>query len=562
MAHESRARADGERDGNSPLTPEVCRALESPAAYPDDPSAEAGVERVHTHISRLFLTGRRVYKFRRGVDLGFVCFASREERSRDCLREVALNRRLAPDLYLGVAPLEISAAGARVGPVGEALVDDPAGVPAEHCVVMRRLPEARDALSLLGRGELTAAQMDRVAIRVARFHDGCGLGSPAPIPRDEWFLRCWQPLEESCQQVADLAKREGNGDEPRRVLDRAREVAEQLAETFEARRQRGMVVEAHGDMHLEHLWFESDDAEPLIIDCLEFNEKLRRIDAASEVAFTAMDLHYRGASRLAERYLHVYARERDDFDLYSVVDYFLCYRAAVRAKVAALAASDAAMDPARRERARESAERHLALAARALEVPRPGDLLLVGGAVGSGKSSVAEAIADELSGVVVSTDRVRKQRLGLDASTRPDARLAGELYGDEGKQATYEAVIERARPVLRAGRSAVLDGTFAKQRDRWSARRLASKLGARCFFVEARCAPEVAIERLERRQAAGGDPSDAGPERHHPSLEEFESLHHWPEAERAVVRTDEEQWRARLAETLGPLGALPSSHLG
>ena len=553
---------DAELGSDSPLTDALCSALESGSAYPEDPSASAGVERVHTHISRLFLTGERVYKFRRGVDLGFVCFRSREERNRDCLNEVRLNRRLAPDLYLGVAPLQASPSGPRIGPVGETLVAGEDGEPAEHCVVMRRLPAGRDALSLLGRGELHEQHMDRVARKVARFHDRCSLGEPAPISRDDWFERCWEPLEECHAQVAAAAEMLGLGDEPARVLALSRRVALRLADAFESRRLRGFVLEAHGDMHLEHIWFEEDDSEPLIIDCLEFNEKLRRIDAASEVAFTAMDLRYRGAWQLAERYLRVYARERDDFDLYTVVDYFLSYRAAVRAKVAALAASDSAMDPERRERARDSTERHLALAARSLEARAPGDLILVGGAVGTGKSTVAEAVSDALEAVIVSTDRVRKQRLGLEATTRPDATQSGELYAESGKRATYAAVTQRARPALLSGRSVVLDGTFSSRNDREGAQQLAAELGARCLFVEVRCAPEVAIARLERRQAADADPSDAGPERHRPSLEEFQPLAGWPEAEHVVVRTDDASWREQLGLALQQLGAAQNALSG
>ena len=129
------------------------------------------------------------------------------------------------------------------------------------------------------------------------------------------------------------------------------------ADRFERRRLAGCAVDGHGDLHLQHLWFERDDGDPIAIDCLEFSEPLRRIDAAAEVAFPAMDLRYRGVAAEAERFLRVYARERDDFDLYAVVDFFASYRAAVRAKVASIAVADAAIDPAAaRTRLRERAQ--------------------------------------------------------------------------------------------------------------------------------------------------------------------------------------------------------------
>src|SRR5262245_4544360 len=126
---------EGDMASASALEAREIAALSEPRAFPRDPSSAGGVEHVQTHLSHVFLTGERVYKFRKAVDLGFVRFTSRAERNADCLREVALNRRLSPDVYLGVAPLLASAAEVRVGPAGEGLAGD-----AEHCVVMRRLP--------------------------------------------------------------------------------------------------------------------------------------------------------------------------------------------------------------------------------------------------------------------------------------------------------------------------------------------------------------------------------------------------------------------------------------
>jgi aminoglycoside phosphotransferase family enzyme len=318
-----------------PLDERVLSALGCPAAYPGDESAAAGVEYLQTHLSHVFLTGRRVYKFRKAVDLGFVCFTERAERNADCLREVTLNRRLAPDVYLGVAPLRGDPV--RVGAVAEVL----AAPALEHCVVMRRLPAQRDALSLLEAGRLSAEHVDRVARVVAAFHASHALGRPAPFERDDWLARCTGPAQDNYRLLAerrdDLV--------PEALLARARERSRAFvaahAGRFEARRLAGRAVDGHGDLHLQHVWYERDDAEPLIVDCLEFSERLRRIDAASDIAFLAMDLRYRGRGGLGERFLRRYARDGDDFDLFSVVDYFESYRAAVRAKVAAVAARDA-----------------------------------------------------------------------------------------------------------------------------------------------------------------------------------------------------------------------------
>jgi aminoglycoside phosphotransferase family enzyme/predicted kinase len=525
------------------------QALCDPIAYPGDPSARAGVEWIQTHLSHVFLTGSRVYKLRKPVDLGFVCFASRAERNADCLREVALNRRLAPDVYLGVAAVEGARGVERVGPIAETLSGS-----GEHCVVMRRLPMGRDALSLLQAGRLPAEGLDRAAERIAGFHAAHALGVPAPFTASAWLERCTRPVE---QNFTLLAGADGRGHAPEllaRARDAARGFAARHPDRFEARRLSGRAVDGHGDLHLQHLWFETDGSDPIFVDCIEFSSELRRIDVAAEVAFLAMDLRYRGAADRAARFLRRYARASDDFDLYSVVDYFLSYRAAVRAKVASLAAGDPDIGSVQRERAAESARRHLELAAEALVPASRGALVLVGGAVGSGKSTVAEALADRIGGVVIATDRVRKREAGLAPTDRAAAGPQRGIYTPEWTERVYAGLLERARPVVASGRTAILDGTFGTRAHRRHARAAADALNVGVRFVETRCPPALARERLARRAAAGADPSDAGPELHAQSLAGFETLE--PEEGIAVdvVDSADPAWRDALARCVSAWG--------
>jgi aminoglycoside phosphotransferase family enzyme/predicted kinase len=518
-------------------------ALARPEAFPGDPSAAGGVEWIQTHLSHVYRTADRVYKFRKPVDLGFVRFLSRAERNADCLREVALNRRLAPDVYLGVAPLMGIGASPHVGSVAESLAVDVR----EHCVVMRRLPDGRDALSLLAAGKLTGGHLDAFAARLARFHAAHGLGAPAPFSREEWLARCTGPAEENLRVFEQL----GHPDlvaraDLVRARSRLRAFLAERADRFERRRRDGRAVDAHGDLHLQHVWYERGDADPIAIDCLEFSEGLRRIDAASDAAFLAMDLSYRGAGALAERFLRSYARESDDYDLYSVVDYFISYRAGVRAKVAALAARDPAIEPGQRERAAESARRHLALAVQAIERRARPALVLVGGVVGTGKSTVAAELADALSGVVVSSDRVRKRLLGAPATARVGGAWRTGAYSAEQTDRTYDGLLTRARPVLESGRVAIVDATWSRRAHREAALRLGEELGVAAAFVEVRCAADVARERLARRAAAGTDASDAGPEHHAESARAFETAAEWPAHRCTRLETDREDWRSAL----------------
>ena len=516
------------------------------------------MEWVQTHLSHVYLTGERVYKFRKPVSFGFVDFSTRRERNADCLREVRLNRRLAPDVYLGVAALDVSTDPPRVGAPREELSKDADAV--EHCVVMRRLPAGRDALSLLQAGELDGPMLDALAARIARFHADQKLGAPAPFSAQDWHARCTRPVDENFRSLA------GHGEAlvPRSLLasarDRAEAFASARAEAFEARRRQGRAVDGHGDLHLQHVWYERAGAEPIAIDGLEFSEALRRVDAASEVAFLAMDLRYRHAPGLAERFLRHYARDSDDFGLYTVVDYFLAYRAGVRAKVAALAAADPAIESAQRAAAGESVTRHLELAAAALESRPAPSLVLVSGVVGTGKSTVAAELAGRLDAVVIASDRVRKRLFGVAPTERLSEGWGRGAYSPEQSKRVYAGLLERARPVLESGRHAILDATFSRREQRCAAADLARASGARAFAVEVRCEPERARQRLAQRAARGGDPSDAGPEDLVRSLRGFEPWSDWPAETRAVLSTDEPDWPDRLTGVLERIGAKGAPH--
>jgi aminoglycoside phosphotransferase family enzyme/predicted kinase len=528
---------------------ETLAKFSQPDAYPEDPSAGRGVDWIQTHLSQVFLTERRVYKLRKPVDLGFVDFSTRELRNADCAREISLNRRLAPDVYLGVAPLLTDGQRVWTGPISECgtfAADAP-----EHFVVMRRLREGRDALSLLKKGLLTEAQIERVARRMAHFHARCGLGKPARSAAETWYARCVNPVEECIQRLFAVS---GEGDLRAILADtagRMREFAKRQRPQFEARRLAGRIVDGHGDLHLQHIWFEADDADPVMIDCLEFSDSLRQVDAASEVAFTSMDLRYRGHPKLAEFFLRIYASERDDFDLYSLVDYYVAYRALVRAKVAAIAAADVSIEPGQQSLAAASALRHVELALEAMEGRPTASLILVSGVVGTGKSTVAEALAKRISGVVIASDRVRKQLAGLAPTRRISAQPDMDLYTPDAVERTYAALLERARPVLRSGRVAILDATFSRRRHRAMAADLAADLGVGVQTIEVRCAAEVALSRLAHREAKGSSASDAGPAFYERSVARYEAYDDCMPVD--VIWTDSEGWRDSLEKIASDL---------
>ena len=172
--------------------------------------------------------------------------------------------------------------------------------------------------------------------------------------------------------------------------------------------------------------------------------------------------------------------------------------------------------------------------------------MLVGGIVGTGKSTAAAELADAAGAVVIASDRVRKRLAGLAPTARSGDRLDQGLYDPAHGERVYAGLLERAAPVLDSGRIALLDATWSRAADRERARRFARERGARAFLIETRCAASVARERLARREAQGADPSDAGPDFHARSAARFEPPEEWPAAELRVVQTDRDDWRTAL----------------
>ena len=529
--------------GVEPLAVGLVEGLSEPRAYPHDPSVGRTVSTIQTHISYLFITESRVYKLRKAVDLGFLDFGSRRARNEDCLREVAFNRRLAPDVYLGLAPVRVQSGSTELGPVAQRLVD----TELEHCVVMRRLPQGRDALSLLKRDAFTDRDVDAMAHVVAAFHREGGLGRPAPFSTREWVQAITGPMEDNLKPLTGVFE-----DERLSLLaETAREYVCVHSDRFERRRLDGRAVNGHGDLHLAHVWIESEDSDPLFIDCVEFSDRLRRIDAASDVAFLAMDLRYRGTGHLGERFLRRYAAESDDFHLYAVVDYFLSYRAAVRAKVAAIAAGERELPDEQRQAARESASQHLDLSIEALKSSGRGAVVAMAGTVGTGKSTAADVVVDALSSAaVIASDRVRKRLAGLSATQRSAAVGGGSIYTDAYTGRVYAGLLERAQAIVTSGRVAVLDATFARRAHRDATRDFARVRGLPFLLVETRCPKDVALRRLAERERAGRDPSDAGPALHAADAARFDPITGPGQRGHLVVDTDLPSWRLDLKRRL------------
>lgn len=456
-----------------------------PAEAHGDETAAAVAE---THTGIVVFAGDRAYKVKKPVDVGFADFTTRESRHAACHREVELNRRFSPDVYLGVADVS--------GPDGE---------PCDHMVVMRRMPAARRLAALLrpehadGSAGATPVDVDAALLTVAR-------------RLAEWHARAPRGPLISAEGTRDALRGRWTAtfDQLRPfhggVLDAAAaaDVEEQTlrflagrAALFEQRIDAGRVVDGHGDLLATDI-FCLDDG-PRILDCLEFDDRLRYVDGLDDAAFLAMDLERLGAADLAARFLDRYAEFAADPAPRALRHHYLAYRAFVRAKVACLRYAQGEQSAA------ADVAELTALTRKHLTAGRV-RLVLVGGAPGTGKSTVAGRLAGRLGGTLLSSDRVRKELAGLDDDDRAAAPYGTGLYSGDWTERTYAELLDRAERRLALGETVVLDASWHSAPRRAAARRLAAAANAEPVELRCAAAPELAAERM-RRRARG--PSDA-----------------------------------------------------
>jgi uncharacterized protein len=439
----------------------------------------AGVAETHSGV--VFLLGDRAYKLKKRVDLGFLDFRSVAVRRAVCHREVELNRRLAPDVYLGVSDIV-----------------DPDGEVCDHLIVMRRMPDERRLGTLVARGAVVDDHLRRLADVLADFHHRADRGPVIDdAARPEALLGRWAA---NTAGLAPFADRIVAAADVEAVDALARRYLAGRGPLFEQRIADGRACDGHGDLLADDV-FCLDDG-PRVLDCIEFDDDLRYGDVLADVAFLAMDLERLGRPDLADRFLDDYRRRAADHWPASLAHHHIGYRAQVRAKVAAIRADQGHQPSA------ETARRCLALARRHLDAGRV-RLILVGGLPGTGKSTLARGLGEALGAVVVRSDVIRKELAGLPAHQDASSRFGEGLYGAASTAATYAELLERAGSALRTGESVVLDASWTDQAARQRARQLARETASE--VVELRCVVPgaVAERRIGERARKGRDASDA-----------------------------------------------------
>ena len=464
------------------------RAALARAAGPAHRPAD-GVVR-ETHISHVFLVGDRAYKVKKSVVLPFLDFGTPERRRVMCHEEVRINRRLAPDLYLGVRALAPCAEGLEL--VAE---EDPRAV--EYLVEMRRFDEACTLAARLARGEVVQEQVIAVGRALARFHAGARRVTPPGVP----VLAVERRMAAECGELLAAVEQRA---EVGRVLD-----LERFAHAFiaghaamlDARARHGLIREGHGDLRADHVLL---DGAVRVVDGIEFDPALREVDVADDLAFLVMDLEARDGHRFAATLVHAYRQAGGDPGDDALIAFYATYRALVRAKVALLRAAQHPISSAEHGHESASARELLALAERIAWRARLPLAIVICGLPASGKSHLARTLAEASGLPHLSSDVTRKALAGV-AQHRP---APPEAYRAAFDRRTYAELGRRAAREVADQGGVLIDATFRHRADR-DAFAGAFDHAAPLLFVECSAPPHVLARRAARRDRGRTGASDA-----------------------------------------------------
>lgn len=473
--------------------PATIDALRDPAIYPHQPRT---VEIIQTHISVILITPPFVYKLKKPVNLGFLDYSSLARRRHFCKEEVRLNRRLSDDIYLDVVP--VSVIDGKPALENEDHVVDVA-------VKMRQLQDGGFLHQQVREGRIRLATLQRVADRLTTFYreqrstphiaEGGRIETLRDAVMDNY--RQIEPFTGTMIAAPSLAA----------IRDYSELFMRTRAPLLNRRRANGWILDGHGDLRLEHIHLSGNHLN--LFDCIEFNERLRFVDPASEVAFLTMDLDAHRRPDLAAAFTAYCMHALDDPSMHLLLDFYKCYRACVRIKVEGLRSRETEVSAGEREKSRTRAIQHGQLALSYATNGSGPTVLIVMGRIGSGKSTVADRLADALGWERYASDRIRKAQAGIPVTQRSDPTERKRLYTDDMTRTTYAIMLKQALERAKRNQSTILDATFAGRSRRERLRHALRAAGIPYRFIELKAPEHLLRERLRQRDRAGNQESDA-----------------------------------------------------
>jgi aminoglycoside phosphotransferase family enzyme len=459
------------------------------------PHTNETIKLVETHISWVLLTGDYVYKIKKPVDFGFLNFTSLEKRKFFCGEELRLNSRLAPDLYLAVLPI--------TGTIEQPTIDG-SGETLDYTVKMKQFSEEGLMDRLAASGQISAEMIDQLADTIADFHAEIAVAQEdSPLGTAEAVQA---PVTQNFEQILPLLSSDKERSELKVIEAWSNQQFQSLKTTLDARHLNGFIRECHGDLHLGNIVVIDD--QPVLFDCIEFNDEFRWTDVINEIAFIVMDLMMRNLKGFAFRLLNRYLEKTGDYEGIALLNYYITYRAMVRAKIARFTMGHMSEGSPEQQQQIEQYQSYINLALQISNNKKP-LLMITHGLSGSGKSFVSSMVLEEVGAIRVRSDIERKRLTGFEALSKTKSDLDDGIYGPETGQKTYKRLLELAEIVVQSGYPVIIDATFLKQTDRATQQQLAEKLDANFIILNTEAPVEKLEQFIAQRAKVNKDPSEA-----------------------------------------------------
>jgi aminoglycoside phosphotransferase family enzyme/predicted kinase len=463
--------------------------LKKPGFYGPDVTE---VRLLQTHISYVALTGTYAYKVKKPVNFGFLDFSTLDKRKYFCEEELRLNRRLSPEIYLDVLPITRTDSTLELNGSGPVV---------DYALKMKEFPQEQIMTTMLKRGEVTEESVDQLCERLIAFYTA--QQSTEDITRFGEVPAVKQNIDENFEQTKPMIDITVPKDTFQFISEAATRFLEKRKTVFKHRMQDGRILDCHGDLHSGNIVITKRSIQ--IFDCIEFNERFRFIDVASDIGFLAMDLDYQNYPYLSSHLIQEYVKRSGDQGIYEVLNFYKSYRAYVRGKVHGFQLNDPHISPEVKQDILLHAKKYFALSKYYAELfsldlkPSRQLVFVVSGLTGTGKSTVAQKLAVDYHARQINTDVVRKQYAGIEQYERHHDEFHTGLYSPENIDKTYEQVMGLAARYLKKKENVVLDATFQKKSYRDLARALAQKHHAAAVFISCVCPDDVVKRRLEER---------------------------------------------------------------
>ncbi len=466
--------------------PALIEQMLQPGFYPH--AVTEPIQLVQTHISYVLLTGDYAYKIKKPANFGFLDFSTLEKRQHFCQEELRLNQRGAAELYLEVLPVTQAGEQYHLGGIGE---------PVEYVLKMRQFPQESLFSNLFEQGQLNETHLEELGRVVAQYHAKTTtndyIRSFGEVPQ----IRA--AFDENYEQTEKYI----GGPQTQEQFDETKAYTERFfterQELFQSRMQNDYIRECHGDLHLRNIALWQDQI--LLFDCIEFNEPFRFVDVMFDIAYAVMDLEAQQRKDLSNAYLNTYIEQTGDWEGLQVLPIYLNRQSYVRAKVTSFLLDDPGVPTMVKEEAAKTAAKYYKLAWEYTK-PKQGQLILMSGLSGSGKSTTAKYIARQLGAIHIRSDAVRKHLGGISLSERG----GDDLYTVEMTQKTYARLLELGTILANQGFFVILDAKYDQQQLRQEVIAQAEKHQLPLKIIYCTAPTEVIQERLVNRT---GDIADA-----------------------------------------------------